>query len=115
MPFSLTPHGHLRCDEAAAASLEPRVAEILRAAAAQSSARVLLTLATRVLAVPLPPAGAFWREFGRRYLTQLCHTPDLATAVSLASPPAEDLATLADNAPPMPGAEYLRVETLDAL
>jgi non-specific serine/threonine protein kinase len=97
------------------ASLEPRVAESLRAAAAQSSARVLLVLATRVLAVPLPPAGAYWREFGRRYLTRLCHTPDLAAAVSLAPPADEELVAFADTAPPMPGAEYLRAETLRGL
>ena len=97
------------------ASLEPRVAESLRAAAAQSSARVLLVLATRVLAVPLPPAGTYWREFGRRYLTRLCHTPDLAAAVSLAPPADEELVAFADTAPPMPGAEYLRAETLRGL
>ena len=91
------------------------MAETLRAAAAQSSARVLLTLATRVLAVPLPPAGAYWREFGRRYFTQLCHTPDLAAAVSLSAPADEELVAFADTAPPMPGAEYLGMEMLRGL
>lgn len=115
MPISLSPQGRLHFDETAAADLEPRLAEILRAAVAQSSARVILVLATRALDLPLAPAGAFWRELGRRYLTQLCHTPELAHAVSLAPPPDEELAALADNAPPMPGAEYLRAETLHAL
>ncbi len=115
MPFSLSPRGHLRCDETAAASLEPRVAEILRAAAAESSARVLLILATRVLEVPLPPVGAFWREFGRRYLTQLCHTPELDAFGSLGPPMDEQVMAFADAAPPMPGAEYLGLELLRGL
>lgn len=115
MPISLSPQGRLHCDETAVAGLEPRVAEVLRQAAAESSAHVLLSLATRVLDASLPPAGAFWRELARRYFTRLCHTPELAAIVSLAPPPDEELAALAEAAPPMPGAEYLRAETLRAL
>ncbi|MBI3886573.1 MAG: DEAD/DEAH box helicase [Opitutae bacterium] len=115
MPISLSPQGRLHCEETAAAGLEPRVAAALPRAAAQSSAHLLLSLATTALDAPLPPAGAFWRELGRRYFTRLCHTPDLAAATALAAPPDEELAAFADSAPPMPGAEYLRVETLRAL
>jgi len=112
--ISLSPQGHLHWEETAA-GLEPRVAEALRHAATQSSAHLLLSLATRALAASLPPAGAFWRELGRRYFTRLCHTPELAALVSLAPPPDEELAAFAEAAPPMPGAEYLRVETLRTL
>ncbi|MBI4623577.1 MAG: DEAD/DEAH box helicase [Verrucomicrobia bacterium] len=115
VPISLSPQGRLHFDETAAADLDARLAEILRQAAAQSSAHVLLSLATRALDAPLAPAGVFWRELGRRFFTQLCHTPELAATVSLAPPPDVELAALADAAPPMPGAEYLRPETLRTL
>jgi len=114
VPISLSPQGRLHWEETGA-GLEPRVADALRAAAAQSSAQLLLTLATRALDASLPPAEAYWREFGRRYLTRLCHTPELAAAVSLAAPPDEELLAFADAAPPMLGAEYLRPESLRTL
>ena len=116
MPFSLSPQGHLHFNESAASGLEPRLANLLRQAATSSSAHVLLSLATRALDAPLPPAGAFWREFGRRFITRLCHTPDLPpTGAALAPPPDHELSALGDAAPPMPGAEYLRTETLNNL
>ncbi len=115
MPFTLSPQGRLHFDETAASALEPGVADALRAAAVKSSAHVLLALAARALHASLPPVGVFWREFARRYFTQLCHTPDPAAAGSLAPPADEELAALAGGAPPMPGAEYLRAETLRAL
>jgi non-specific serine/threonine protein kinase len=74
-----------------------------------------LHLATKELDTALPPAGVYWRNLARRYLTELCHTPDFATAASLAPPPDEELAKLAESAPPTPGAEYLRVGTLQSL
>lgn len=88
----------------------------MRQAAAISSAHVLLSLATRTLDAALLRAGVFWREFGRRYLTRLCHTPDLpATSVGIEAPPADELAALVESAPPMTGAEYLSVDTLTVL
>lgn len=114
MSISLSPQGRLHCEETDA-GLEPRVAEVLSRAAAQSSAHLLLSLATRVLDASLPPVDAFWRELARRYFTRLCHTADLAATVSLAPPPDEELAAFADAAPPMLGAEYLRGETLRTL
>jgi hypothetical protein len=112
MPFALSPQGALHFDEQRAQSLDSRTAEILRKAAAQGSAHLLLHLATKELETALPPAGAFWRNLARRYLTQLCHTPDIATAESLAPPPEEELAELAESAPPMQGAEYVDADTL---
>ncbi len=114
MSISLSPHGRLHCEETDA-GLEPRVAALLRTAAAQSSAHLLLSLATRALDASLPPADSFWREWGRRYLTRLCHAADLVTTVTLAPPPDDELAGFAEAAPPMPGAEYLRAETLRTL
>jgi non-specific serine/threonine protein kinase len=51
----------------------------------------------------------------RRYLTQLCHTPDLERSKELAplSPPAEsELSDWANTAPPMRGGEYLNADRL---
>ena len=115
MPFALSPLGAIHFDEHRAQALDSRTAEVLRKAAAQGSAHLLLHLATSELDTALPPAGAYWRNLARRYLTQLCHTPDVATAESLAPPPEEELAELAESAPPMPGAEYLHAGTLQNL
>ncbi len=70
-------------------------------------------LGTRELNAALPPAGAWWRELARRFLTQLCHTAGLEQAQDLAAlpPPAEaELSALAETAPPMRGGEYLSAE-----
>ena len=115
VPITLSPQGHLHLDETVVGGLEPRLARELRDAAGQSSAQVLLVLATHGLGAALPPAGAFWRELGRRYFTKLCHSPELAAVKVIGAPPDEELQTLADGAPPMVGAEYLRVETLTRL
>jgi hypothetical protein len=74
----------------------------------------LFLLVTERFDGPLPPSFSYWRDFAARYLTVLCHTPDIAgsplEAVSL--PQASELAVLLQNAPPMQGAEYLSETTL---
>lgn len=116
----LTPHGLLLVENAPPPSPWPEVETGRRAAAAfaESPARGLLHLGTRELNSALPPAGAWWRELARRFLTQLCHTAGLEQAQELAAlpPPGEaDLAALADTAPPMRGGEYLSAEVLAQL
>ncbi len=113
----LTPHGLLRIEAAAApgAWQEADVARRVAGAFGKSVPHGLLHLATRELNAILPPAAAWWRELGRRYLTRLCHLPDLASARELAavSAPAEaELAALAETAPPMRGGEYLGTAVL---
>ncbi len=116
MPFSISPQGRLHFDESATAGLDARAAEILREAAERSSAHVLLSLATDTLDAALPPVAAFWREFGRRYLTRLCHTPEMPAGGTGIDPPSTDeLAALAEAVPPMPGAEYVSAEALRRL
>jgi superfamily II DNA or RNA helicase len=116
----LTPHGLLLVENASPPSpwLEAETGRRVAAAFAESAARGLLHLGTRELNAALPPAGAWWRELARRFLTQLCHTAGLEQAQELAAlpPPAEaDLAALADTAPPMRGGEYLNAEVLARL
>jgi non-specific serine/threonine protein kinase len=116
----LTPHGLLLVENAPPPTpwLEAETGRRVAAAFAESAARGLLHLGTRELNAALPPAGAWWRELARRFLTQLCHTAGLEQAQELAAlpPPADaDLAALADTAPPMRGGEYLNAEVLARL
>jgi SNF2-related domain/SNF2 Helicase protein/Helicase conserved C-terminal domain len=116
----LTPHGLLLVENAPPPSpwLEIETGRRVAAAFAESAARGLLHLGTRELNAALPPAGAWWRELARRFLTQLCHTAGLEQAQELAAlpPPAEaDLSALAETAPPMRGGEYLNAEVLARL
>ena len=85
----LTPTGRLLMEPAPAAAAWPdaEAGGRLAKAVGESTARGLLHLATRELNAALPPAAAWWREFGRRYLTQLCHTPNLEQAREVPSLP----------------------------
>ena len=116
----LTPHGLLLLENAPPPSpwLEVESGRRVAAAFAESAAHGLLHLGTRELNTALPPAGAWWRELARRFLTQLCHSAGLDQAQELAAlpPPAEtDLSALAETAPPMRGGEYLNADVLARL
>ena len=116
----LTPHGLLLVENAPPPSpwQEVEIGRRLAAAFGESAARGLLHLGTRELNAVLPPAGAWWRELARRFLTQLCHTAGLEQAQELAAlpPPAKaELSALAETAPPMRGGEYLNAEVLARL
>jgi superfamily II DNA or RNA helicase len=116
----LTPHGLLRIEDTAPPSpwLELETGRRIGAAFAESASRGLLRLGTRELDKILPAAAAWWRELARRYLTALCHLPNLEHARELApvSPPAEpELAALIETAPPMRGGEYLSADVLSRL
>lgn len=118
--LSLTPHGLLLVANGPPPSPWPDVETGCRVvrAFAESPARGLVHLATRELHTALPPAAAWWRELARRYLTQVCHIPDLDRMREIAPIPPPDtseLETLADTAPPMRGGEYLSAETLARL
>ncbi len=116
----LTPHGLLRMEPGPAPSPWPDLEVACRVAAAfsETAATGLLHLATRELNSLLPPVAAWWRELARRYLTRLCHTPDLEHARELAGlpPPADaEWTVLVDSAPPMRGGEYLSAACLRQL
>ncbi|MEK7865032.1 MAG: SNF2 helicase-associated domain-containing protein [Planctomycetota bacterium] len=119
MDLTLTPSGHLLLVEEASPSQPPGTAGPLapiQKAFEQGSADGLLALVTLRGDAPLPPALAWWRRFGERYLTALCHVPEPAEDLkSPLPPPSDDLAALVDSAPPMRGGEYLRAETAERL
>ena len=115
----LTPSGRLVFSDAGgidAADLPESVAGRLRKAFAQGSVEGLLQLATLRHDAALPAALSYWRRFGERYLTEICHV--LEPSENLKEPllpPADDLAEMGDVAPPMRGGEYLWAETLHRL
>ncbi len=87
---------------------DPGLDRVARAFAA-SQAEGLWALAAERFEGPLAPSLAFWRGFAGRYLTELCHTPEVAGVAMGPIPPpdAAELAAFVVNAPPMQGAEYL--------
>ncbi len=91
------------------------VRERIVGAFAAGAAAGLLHLATAQLQTHLPASLSFARDFGRNYLTRLCHNPALTSGTeieAIAPPSAEELGFIALQAPPMKGLEYLNAEAL---
>jgi superfamily II DNA or RNA helicase len=120
MTLCISPNGHLLVDAASIhddAPLSESLSKGLARAFAQGSARGLFYLATEESQASLPPPVAFAREFGRTYLTRLCHTPEIESQKEFAPiPPPEDaeLTAIATSGPPMRGMEYLNADVLSA-
>jgi SNF2 family DNA or RNA helicase len=116
----LTRSGHLTLSELAAddtgAGLSESAAAALRDACEHGTAGLFLCLVTLPDAANLAPVAAFWRGFGERYLTELCHVPEPAEDLKqpLAAP-LDELAEMVLAAPPMRGGEYLSAATLAGL
>ena len=117
--LALTPSGRLITVETSESDGEDLPASAvtgIRAAFAKNVAEGLLHLATLRLDAALPAVFSYWRSFGERYLTALCHIPETAEKVPEPLPsPDEDWPAVVQAAPPMRGGEYLRVETLQQL
>ena len=113
MNLSISSHGRLFVETAP--DSKPVTAKRIIEAFADSSSRGILHLSTTELQASLPADLSFARDFGRAYLTQLCHTPEIAGQAEFppVSPPTEgDLAAMALSAPPMRGLEYLNADVL---
>ena len=115
--LSISPHGRLiaAATQAGESLLDDATAARIARAFAQSQAQGLLHMATRELQAGVPPEFAFARDFACDYLTRLCHTPDISSALELTpvpAPEAEALAAMAAAAPPMRGLEYLSPDCL---
>ncbi len=102
-----------RADGSSGTSLDGQLNRVVKAFAS-AQAEGLFTLATEKLEPPLPASFGYWRGFARRYLTELCHTPEGVDAQIDAIPPpaSAELAELLLSVPPMPGAEYLTCDVL---
>ncbi len=113
---ALTPHGRLMVvQQEDAAPLDAALATRLRQAFERGSGHGLLQLGGAEVGRVLPPALAYWRELGSRFVTALCTRPDTEGGEGDLPPPADDLELVAAAAPLMPGAEYLTVDLLRAL
>jgi non-specific serine/threonine protein kinase len=117
--LSISPHGRLYVESAQdeeATLIDGPLSKRLEAAFAPGTAHGLLHLATEELETSLPAAFSFARDWGRDYLTQLCHQPESGSADrpwSMPPPTVEKRAALAASAPPMRGAEYLNADVLE--
>src|SRR6266545_1275340 len=120
-PFTiaLTPAGHvlLRPAEPHEPVPEPRPPNRIRSAFERGHPAGLLHLGAAEPRTALPPALAFWRDFGRAFVAALCALPDLEERRERAAPAPSDgeIERLAAAAPPMPGGEYLTAEVLGSL
>ena len=120
MLLSLSPHGRLYVEgvpDPDAAPVREAVSKRLGEAFAHDTAHGLLHLATVELETNLPPAFSFARDWGRAYLTQLCHRPETGSDAqpwSIPPPPVEERTAMALAVPPMRGAEYLNADVLEA-
>lgn len=120
MPFSLapvlTPHGLLRLEAADGDfPLDDAVARRLAEQFARGGGHGLLQLGIGEAGSHLPPTLAFWRAFAMRFVAALCGRQEAANQATIPAPPADQLAALIDEAPPMQGGEYLRLAVLEAL
>ena len=82
---------------------------------ALGTASGLLHLATAELDTRLPVAYVYARDYGRAYLTELCHRPEIGDPKqpwSTPPPSVQERSALVLSAPPMPGAEYLNPDVL---
>lgn len=84
--------------------------ERVQRAFSASQAQGLLQLGARELASPLAPEFAWARDFACRYLTALCHAPEISGGSelpTLPTPDTKEFAAATLEAPPMRGLEYL--------
>ncbi|MCI0737064.1 MAG: hypothetical protein L0Y50_12475 [Beijerinckiaceae bacterium] len=116
---ALTPRGVLRLDQADGDfPLDDALAGRLDKYFARGCGCGLLEFGLREAGSSLPPALAFWRDFAMRFVTALCSREEAAQAgepPDVPAPPANELARLAGEAPPMQGGEYLCIGVFTGL
>ena len=98
--------------------LSGELAARVEKAFARGSGHGLLQLGAGEVETILPPAFAYWREFGARYVTALCAIPEAgegSAPIRVSELPEAELEQLALAAPLMTGAEYLSADSLAAL
>ncbi len=109
---AITPRGAIRLERTETdVPLDNAVATRLEAAFARGSGHGLLQLGFGEARSRLPADLAFWRGLTMRFIAARCR----AGETSWPQPNDEELARLADEAPPMPGGEYLDAGALSAL
>jgi superfamily II DNA or RNA helicase len=122
MELSLTPSGHLLMISPDAASYgqaagsdsvhDDRIAQ----AFSQSQSAGIMAFSGGKSSPDWPLSWVFWRDFGARYLLQICQSQSSTERLERVPPPdASTLATLHLSLPPMPGGEYCTPDVLAAI
>ena len=110
LTLAISPSGRLRLIENPdAPPLDPRLAQGIADAFASGTAAGLFHLGAVEVSSPLPPALGFFRDFARIFVARLCAIGDLedrGAEVAIPVPPGV-LDQLADEVPPLAGAEYV--------
>jgi len=111
--LTLNPTGHLLMVQAADSDVFEQRFPLITRAFADCSAAGIIALAGGKASADWPLSWNYWRDFGSRYLLQLCQVQAIPTQREPISPLDEaTLATLHLSIPPMPGAEYSNPEVL---
>jgi len=104
------------CFASEAVGMAPFRAAAVEKAFTASQAAGILALAGEKSAPDWPLSWMFWRDFGTRYLTQLCQTQPTSERLEPLPPPdASTLVHLTLCIPPTPGAEYCSPDVLAAI
>lgn len=111
MTLTITPSGHLvmvaRQDSESGIASHPFKTASIEQAFATSQAAGIMMLAGEKSATDWPLSWIYWRDFGTRYLLQLCQTQPTSERLEPLTPPDESVLThLILSMPPMPGGEY---------
>ena len=117
LALAVSPSGRLRLlEDPDAPALDPEPARAIAAAFTIGPAAGLFHLGAAEVSTPLSPALGFFRDFARLFVTRLCAVGDLEEQRALVSVPvpADALDRLAEEVPPIAGAEYVDAARLAA-
>ena len=110
----LTPSGQLRWESETATPETGSVARVRDTFGVDWRAG-LFDLAAQKIDVSAWATVRYWQRIAERYLTGLCHIPEVETAVSVATPGEGEFGEWMLTAPPMRGGEYVSSETLTGI
>jgi SNF2 family DNA or RNA helicase len=105
----ITPSGRLNLDIIEDTEITPALRSLSETFAADWREGLFL-LGTSRESLPHFSGMRFWAGMAARYLSAVCHLSDAKSEVE--PPDLKMLITWVDNAPPMPGAEYLTLDSL---
>jgi len=114
----LSPQGHLYLDRGPSAqeSLPSALAEEIAILFEQDIFYGVLHLGIRNFSTPLPPSFAFWQQYSRLFVTEICkfyEASQSSNEIILPAPSPQELQELVDQAPFVKGCEYLTAKLLE--
>ena len=115
----ISPHGHLYVEivaEEEGIPVQATAFKRIEEAFHRGTAQGILHLSTVELETSLPASFSYVREWGRAYLTQLCHRPESSgdgDDWSIPTPSPEERSLKALSVPLIRGAEYLNADVLE--